>query len=300
MDRARRRARLADLAGCGAPQGTLGKSRCTRASAQATVSPLATSPSGLARARAEETPQNTNTRSKQITHPGDALLKGAVIRRLLFFWGRGAVQASTAELVRLCRDRPPERLQTFHNGRIMDDIVRQAIAKWPNVPHCYGWLGLDARGNWYMRDDRTQAAGAFPLSKGSLLKHEKLVEFIHRNYERDERGCWFFQNGPQRVYVELESSPWIWRISPGQRVTSHSGRTATPQRCVVDDEGHLYLGTDIGFGLIHTLDMEAAADAIEQGIWTPEEIAAAELPARFGFIRSPQGLQPGASPHSEP
>ena len=39
----------------------------------------------------------------------------------------------------------------------MDDIVKQALAKWPNVPHCYGWLGLDARGNWYMRDDRTQA-----------------------------------------------------------------------------------------------------------------------------------------------
>ena len=55
----------------------------------------------------------------------------------------------------------------------MDDIVRQAIAKWPNVPHCYGWLGLDARGQWYMRDDRTQAAGPFPQAKGSLLRHEK-------------------------------------------------------------------------------------------------------------------------------
>jgi hypothetical protein len=90
----------------------------------------------------------------------------------------------------------------------MDDIVRQAIAKWPNVPHCYGWLALDARGNWYMRDDRTQAAGPFPQSKGSLLRHEKLVDFIHRNYDCDERGCWFFQNGPQRVYVELETAPW--------------------------------------------------------------------------------------------
>ena len=70
----------------------------------------------------------------------------------------------------------------------MDDIVRQAIAKWPNVPHCYGWLGLDARGNWYMRDDRTQAAGPFPQSRGSLLKHEKLIEFIQRNYDRDAQG----------------------------------------------------------------------------------------------------------------
>ncbi len=44
----------------------------------------------------------------------------------------------------------------------MDDIVRQAIAKWPNVPDCYGWLGLDARGRWFMRDDAVQAQGSFP------------------------------------------------------------------------------------------------------------------------------------------
>ena len=60
----------------------------------------------------------------------------------------------------------------------MDDIVRQALAKWPNVPHCYGWLALDARGRWYMRDDRVQSAGPFPVSKGSWLRHEKLVDFI--------------------------------------------------------------------------------------------------------------------------
>ena len=42
---------------------------------------------------------------------------------------------------------------------IMDDIVKQALAKWPNVPHCTGWLMLDRRGNWRMRDDAAQASG---------------------------------------------------------------------------------------------------------------------------------------------
>jgi hypothetical protein len=69
----------------------------------------------------------------------------------------------------------------------MDDIVKQALAKWPHVPHCYGWLGLDARGNWFMRDNQAQAHwGRFPAapgSKGSQLKHDKLIEFIQRNYE---------------------------------------------------------------------------------------------------------------------
>lgn len=175
----------------------------------------------------------------------------------------------------------------------MDDIVRQAIAKWPNVPHCYGWLGLDARGNWYLRDDRIQAGGAFPENRGSLLKHEKLVDFIHRNYECDERGCWFFQNGPQRVYVELEAAPWVWRLGAGNSVTSHSGRAAVARSCLLDEQGRLYLETDIGLGLIHTLDMEQAADAVEQGVWSPQDITAADLPARFGFVRSPKALQPG-------
>ena len=173
----------------------------------------------------------------------------------------------------------------------MDDIVRQAIAKWPNVPHCYGWLGLDARGNWYMRDDRTQAAGAFPAAKGSLLRHEKLVDFIQRNYDCDDQGQWFFQNGPQRVYVELECAPFVWRLGADHSVTAHTGAAALPQRCVIDEQGRVYLECDLGFGLVHTLDVAQAAEAIDQGLWKPEEIAAGELAQRFGFVRSPAGLR---------
>ena len=170
----------------------------------------------------------------------------------------------------------------------MDDIVRQAMAKWPNVPDCYGWLGLDARGQWFMRDDRTQAAGPFPQSKGSLLRHEKLVDFIQRNYERDDAGRGFFQNGPQRVYVELEATPWIWRVQADLGVLSHGGQPAQVRSAFLDEAGRLYLDTDLGFGLVHSLDMGHAAEAVEQGLWQPQELAAAELPARFGFVRSPQ------------
>ena len=169
----------------------------------------------------------------------------------------------------------------------MDDIVRQAIAKWPHVPHCFGWLGLDARGNWYMRDDRAQAAGPFPYSKGSLLRHEKLVDFIQRNYESDQDGQWFFQNGPQRVYVELEAAPLVWRLGPNHSVAAHTGQAAHAQAAVLDEHGRLYLQTDLGFGLVHTLDVAQAADAIEQGLWVPEEIPARELPQRFGYVPSP-------------
>lgn len=188
---------------------------------------------------------------------------------------------------------------------VMDDIVRQAIAKWPNVPDCYGWLGLDARGNWYMRDDRAQAAGSFAASfsaadatggaagKGSLLQHEKLIDFIQRNYESDAGGQWFFQNGPQRVYVELQATPLIWRVDPAPAFTvaSHTGQPARVQRCMLDEWGRVYLETEIGFGLVHTQDMTHAADAVEQGLWVPEEVLARDLPVRFAYVRSPQAIQ---------
>ena len=180
----------------------------------------------------------------------------------------------------------------------MDDIVRQAIAKWPNVPHCYGWLGLDARGNWYMRDDRAQALGAFasgaPGAKGSLLKHDKLIDFIQRNYEADADGQWYFQNGPQRVYVELQATPWIWRVAADGGVTAHSGQPARMRELLVDEAGRVYLATDLGLGLVHTQDVGAVAEAVEQGRWQPRETRATELPARYGFVASPQARHQSA------
>ena len=177
----------------------------------------------------------------------------------------------------------------------MDDIVKQALAKWPNVPDCYGWLGLDARGNWFMRDDRTQALGPFAggsaQSKGSQLKHEKLIDFIQRNYEADELGQWFFQNGPQRVYVELEVAPKVWRVNADLSVQDHAGQAAVVQQCLLDEAGRLYLKTDTGFGLVHTQDMHQAAEAVEQGVWRVEDVSSAGLEAQFGFVCSPYLLQ---------
>ncbi|WP_310627348.1 DUF2946 family protein [Limnohabitans sp.] len=173
----------------------------------------------------------------------------------------------------------------------MDDLVQQAMAKWPNVPDCYGWLGLDARGDWYMRDDAVQALGPFTKSKGSRLVHEKLIAFIGRNYAPDKQGQWFFQNGPQRVYVELEATPWIWRLQPDGSIQSHVGHLARMQRCIVDEHGRLYLDTEQGFGLVHTQDVLQAADLIEAGIWVPQEVLTRELPERFAYIRSPQQAQ---------
>jgi hypothetical protein len=173
----------------------------------------------------------------------------------------------------------------------MDEIVKAALKKWPNVPHCYGWLALDARGHWYMRDDRIQAAGPFPRVKGSRIEHDKLLAFIHRNYAHDDAGSWFFQNGPQRVYVQLEAAPYVWRVAAAAPwpLAAHTGEAAGPVRSVwLEESGRLFVATELGLGIVHTLDMGAAADAVEAGLWRPESIRFEELPARFGYRLAPQ------------
>ena len=182
----------------------------------------------------------------------------------------------------------------------MDDIVKQAMAKWPNVPDCYGWLGLGMRGDWFMRDDRVQASGPFAGpgssagSRGSVLRHEALVDFIGRNYAADAQGCWFFQNGPQRVYVELEAAPWVLRVQhtdAGYGVRTHTGLLFEPDRALCDEHGHVYLHGAQGLGLVHSMDTLDMAGAIERLVWPLEQVQAAELPQRYGFVPSPQGRQ---------
>ena len=175
----------------------------------------------------------------------------------------------------------------------MDEIVKAALKKWPHVPHCFGWLALDGRGDWYLRDEAAQAAGAFPAHKGSRVEHDKLRAFIERNYLADEAGRWFFQNGPQRVYVQLEAAPWIWRLrwaeaATAPQVHSHTGRAVEVQSSWLDEQGRLYLATALGLGLVHSQDMLEAARAVEQGLWQPQPLLAAEAPRRFAFVRRPQ------------
>lgn len=173
----------------------------------------------------------------------------------------------------------------------MDAIVEAALRKWPNVPHCHGWLGLDARGDWYLRDERVQAAGEFPRPKGSRIEHRALREFIGRNYAADARGGWYFQNGPQRVYVDLEAAPWVWHLQAapsGLRIESHTGLPAAPRSAWLDEAGRLFLDTDLGFGLVHSLDVALAEPALEDGLRPCGEMAFTRMPERFGYLLRPR------------
>ena len=129
----------------------------------------------------------------------------------------------------------------------MDDIVLRSIAKWPNVPSVYGWLELDRRGRWRI--------------KGEHIIHPGLNEFIARNYTHDETGQWYFQNGPQRVYVRIAYLPYVMRVaqcSDGFRLFTHTGREIPPpDHAWIDEQGNFVVGFEGIAGLISDQDLEA-------------------------------------------
>lgn len=137
----------------------------------------------------------------------------------------------------------------------MDRQVELAMAKWPNVPDCYGWLALDARGNWRMRDQRCQEQGL----AGSKITNLALREFINRNYLCDPGGRYFFQNGPQRVFVELESTPYIAQHDPRHGWVLHTGQVLEhPDAVWALPDGQLVLSAARRLALIDDRDMAVA------------------------------------------
>jgi hypothetical protein len=151
----------------------------------------------------------------------------------------------------------------------MDEVVARAMAKWPNVPAVYGWLSLDRRGNWRIKQERVGNAA--------------LREFIARNYHADERGCWYFQNGPQRVYASLAYTPLVVHHE-GESLFDQCGRLYPADRAYLDDEGSVLLAAAGRIALLDDRDLARYADEGRR----LEPIARAEVAERFKFVAEPR------------
>lgn len=189
----------------------------------------------------------------------------------------------------------------------MDETVKRALQKWPNVPNVFGWLRLDRRGNWLLkvRPDQFERIG-----------NVAVVEFIGRNYERDAAGQWYFQNGPQRVFVSLDYTPHVFRLDDARHGwLTHAGVPAgTPRELLFDDKDDVVLVTELGPGLVLDRDLPALLDGLAgvDGLGLDVEamveslrkqgsreirllgvpvvaaaVAPAEIARRFGFIAEP-------------
>jgi hypothetical protein len=167
----------------------------------------------------------------------------------------------------------------------MDDIVKAAMAKWPNVPAVYGWLELTARGEWRI--------------KGEPIDNAAIREFIGRNFTNDGCGNWFFQNGPQRVFVSLEATPIVYRLDEFGWLQGHTG--AHPQElraAFADAAGRLYLETELGPGIVDSQDMPRFADRIvdHKGRVLDEPGLARWIAGEHDAFLNPDGLHVGHDP----
>lgn len=151
----------------------------------------------------------------------------------------------------------------------MDQSVRRAMTKWPKVPAAYDWLSLDRRGRWLLRE--------------RLITHPRTIEFINRNYMGDEHGRWLFQNGPQRVYVTLAYTPWIYHLCPDREPTADGSlrtHTGVPVQRVgrawIDEGGNLLLLGGSGIGVLDDRDLIGLSTAFrdrEGGALDDEQLA---------------------------
>ncbi len=203
----------------------------------------------------------------------------------------------------------------------MDDQVLRSLIKWPNVPHCFGWLALDRRGQWRMRDEFAQANQL----AGNVIQHTTLNEFISRNYACDSLGRYFFQNGPQRVFITLDATPFIVRIIPtarGLQLLTQCGTEIKPQGALSDEKGNIYITglisqslsdqmdsavftktESLSVALLHDHDLDLFSDQSKvledacsfRGSWQwngkdlpIEPIYSTELSERFHFVKVPR------------
>jgi hypothetical protein len=207
----------------------------------------------------------------------------------------------------------------------MDQNLRIALARWPDVPAAYGWLSLNPRGAWRFHAEGNAYAGG----PGESIGNAQIQTFISRNYTHDNGGKWFFQNGPQRVYVRIDAAPWIVRWAAGPQLVTHTGAPFGPvTQWVLDSAGRLYAQSAEGPGMIDDRDLATICDSMVtddgmpaldalvglsagQTLWVRQTFAATRVslayvsttlvPARLGFNRQPdtpaQHINSALPPH---
>lgn len=189
----------------------------------------------------------------------------------------------------------------------MEDWVQRARSRWPEVPALYGWLALDRRGRW--------------LIKGETISRPQIIDTLNLNYAADERGCWYFQNGPQRGYVSLARAPLLLRAEDDGSLWTHTGApVSSVSAAYLDEAGGLWLATAQGPAALYEQDLDwaldrlrlggkpieeaalAAALALPSGAATPlllhlgsqrlpvTRLDVADAPATLGFVSNPQPM----------
>ena len=131
-------------------------------------------------------------------------------------------------------------------------LPNQSTIKWPNVPDVYNWLMLDERGDWRIKEEK--------------ISHKGLIDVINAHYQADDKGRWFFQNGPQRVFVTLAYTPYVLSVTSHDSITYFKTQTNVIIRSVdrlwIDNKDRLLVSWKNGIGLVSDRDLPLLADKL--------------------------------------
>jgi hypothetical protein len=150
------------------------------------------------------------------------------------------------------------------------------MQRWPDVPAVYGWLRLDRRGRWLLIDRARPGFDEARDGAGSPITNPQILEFIARNYQSEPDGCWYWQNGPQRVFVDLEIAPLILRVlgtGAQAALVTHTGvLVGRVDAAWLTPQGDLLLVTDAGPAAVHDLDLGLLDFGDEDADGCPREL----------------------------
>jgi alpha-L-fucosidase len=99
---------------------------------------------------------------------------------------------------------------------------------------------------------------------GESIENKQILRFINRNYSHDAEGRWFFQNGPQRVFVRIDAAPLVIAVDDAHGVfNSHNGHLIEKiDFWLIDDDGHLFFQSSSGAGQIVDKDLTRLVDTL--------------------------------------
>jgi len=201
----------------------------------------------------------------------------------------------------------------------VDTIIDAALQKWPQVPNCYGWLNFDRRGEWRIQNEYAQQHKL----PGELITHQGFKSYIEAHLAHDMRGNYFFQNGPQRVFIHFAYCPWVIRFYPLEeghwQLRTTLGEVIEPLACFLDEHGQVMFEADFSsrmvneegifvnktvrsIGLLHDHDLEIFSafakvfqnncGSLGEFLWhqklSIDPIHSKDLPGQYHFSNNPQ------------
>jgi len=171
----------------------------------------------------------------------------------------------------------------------MDDIVIRGMLKWPDVPAVYGWLSLDRRGSWMIKN----VSGRF-----ERIANPRSTSSSPGTTRPTPKGAGTSRTDRSGYTSPSTYTPWVYRLDDtGEGLLTHTGAAPRALEALfVDDAGGLLLEADMGIGVLLDRDLPAFVERLAdpRGRTSErllEDVAAARKPGRCCAARA-SGLRP--------